>query len=55
MSEKYKVHVDDNYHHMDESERHAVGSYNSIEEALEKCKEITIRSLEGLYGKGITS
>ncbi|MDX2419159.1 MAG: hypothetical protein QNK19_16995 [Xanthomonadales bacterium] len=54
MSEKYKVYVDDNYHYMDESERIAVGSYNSLEEALEKCKEITIRSLEDLFEKDIT-
>ena len=54
MSEKYKVYVDDNYHYMDESERYAVGSYNSLKEALEKCKEITIKSLGGLFEKGMT-
>ncbi len=54
MSKKYQVHIDDNYHYMDESERHAVGSYRSLGKALEKCKKITIRSLEDLYEKGIT-
>jgi hypothetical protein len=54
MSEKYKVYVDDNYHYMDESERYAVGSYSSLKEALEKCKEITIESLGGLFEKGMT-
>ena len=54
MSKKYKVYIDDNYHSMDESERYEVGSYNSLEKALEKCKKITIRSLEDLYEKGIT-
>ena len=54
MSEEYKVYVDDNYHYMDEGERYAVGSYNSLKEALEKCKEITIKSLENLLEKGIT-
>ena len=54
MSKKYKVYIDDNYHYMDESERYAVGSYHSMEEAIEKCKEITIRSLEDLFEEGIT-
>ena len=52
MSEKYKVYVGDNYHYMDE--RYTVGSYNSLEDALEKCKEITIKSLNDFYEKGIT-
>jgi len=54
MNEKYTVCVDANYHYMDESERRTVGSYNSLEEAIEKCKAITIRSLEDLYEDGIT-
>ena len=55
MSKKYKVYVDDNYHYMDESERYTAGSYHSLEEALEKCKEITITSLKELCEKGITA
>ena len=54
MSEKYKIFIDDNYHYMDESERCAAGSYSSLEEAVEKCKEITIKSLEHFYENGIT-
>lgn len=54
MSNKYKVYIDDNYHYMDESERYTVGSYKSLEKAIEKCKKITIKNLEGLYEKGIT-
>ena len=54
MNEKYQVYVDDNFHYMDESERLAVGSYHSLEEAIEKCKEITVRSVEDLYEEGIT-
>lgn len=54
MSKRYKVCVDDNYHYMDESERYTVGSYLSLEEAIRKCKEITIRSLEDLYEEDIT-
>jgi hypothetical protein len=54
MSEKYKVYVDDNYHYMDEDERVTAGSYDSLEEALAKCREIVIRSLNDFYEKGIT-
>jgi hypothetical protein len=54
MNEKYKVYVDDNYHHLDERERFEVGSYDTLEEALEKCKEITVRSLEDQFEDGIT-
>ena len=54
MSEKYKVFVDDNYHCMDESERYAAGSFDSLEGALAKCQEITIKSLAELFEKGIT-
>ena len=54
LSDKYKVYVDDNYHYMDEGERYEVGSYDSLEDALEKCKEITIRSLADLIEEGIT-
>lgn len=54
MTKKHRVFIDDNYHYMDEDERSAAGSYESLEEALDKCKEITIRSLEDLYEEGIT-
>jgi len=54
MNDQYKVFVDDNYHYMDKSERYTVGSYDSLEEAVNKCKEITIKSLKDLYEKGIT-
>ena len=54
MGKKYKVCVDDNYHYMDESERYTAGSYNSLDEAIEKCREITLSSLESFYEAGIT-
>jgi hypothetical protein len=54
MNENFKVIVDDNYHHADDSERYSVGSYASLEEALDKCKEITVKSLEHFYEEGIT-
>ena len=54
MSKKYEVHIDDNFHYMDESERYSVGSYRSLEKAIKKCRKITIRSLKDHYEKGIT-
>jgi hypothetical protein len=52
--EKYQVCVDDNYHYMDESARRIAGSYDTLEEALEKCREITVRSLEEFCEEGIS-
>jgi hypothetical protein len=54
MSKKYQVCVDDNYHYMDESERYSAGSYRSLSKAIEKCVEITVKSLEHMYEEGIT-
>ena len=54
MSRNYVVKIDDNYHFMDESERITAGSYDTLEEAIRKCEEITIRSLSDLYERGIT-
>jgi hypothetical protein len=54
MNEKYEVFVDDNYHHMDESNRYSGGSYDSLEKAIHKCRELTIKSLEYFYEPGIT-
>ncbi len=53
MDKKYLVKVDDNYHHGDESERYDGGSFLTLEEAIAKCKEITIESLKGCYEKGV--
>ena len=54
MSEKFKVYIDDNFHYMDVGERITAGSYDSLEEALEKCRQIVITSLDDLYEQGIT-
>ena len=53
LNDQYRVLVDDNYHYMDESKRHTAGSYDSLEEAVNRCKEITIQSLKDLYEEGI--
>ena len=54
MNGQFKIFVDDNFHSMDESERYEAGSYDSLDEAVNKCKELTIKSLKNLYEKGIT-
>ena len=54
MSDQYTVFVDDNYHSMDGSGRYAAGSFGSLEEAVNYCKEITISSLRHMYEEGIT-
>ena len=43
---RYRVSVDDNFHYMDESERHEAGTYATCEEAIEVAKEIVINSLQ---------
>ncbi len=53
MDKKYTVKVDDNFHYMEESERYDAGSYSNLEEAIEKCKEITLQSLKDCYEKGM--
>jgi hypothetical protein len=32
--------VDDNFHFMDETERYELGAFDTVEEALSKCREI---------------
>ena len=54
LKEKFQVCVNDNYHYTDESARRSAGSYDTLEEALEKCREITVRSLEDFYEEGIS-
>lgn len=41
--EQYRVYVDDNFHFMDEDERHEVGTFESLEEAVSKCQNIVNR------------
>ena len=35
-----RVLVDDNFHYMDESERYQLGVFDTVEEAVSKCREI---------------
>lgn len=54
MNEEFKVMVDDNYHSGGDSDRYSAGTYGSLEEAVDKCKEITVKSLEHHYEEGIS-
>jgi len=54
MKKKFEVFIDDNYHYMDESARTSAGLFSSLDEAIVKCKEITVSSLEHFYEEGIT-
>ncbi len=54
MKKDYKVKIDDNYHSMDGSRIMSDRSYVTLEEAIERCKELTIRSLGEMYEKGIS-
>jgi hypothetical protein len=51
---KYIVHVDDNFHHGDESERYKLDEFDSCEEAMAACKRIVDEYFErlemGKYG-----
>jgi hypothetical protein len=53
QTKKYTVFVDDNFHYMDESKRYEDKSYAVLEEAINRCREITIRSLKEMYMKGM--
>jgi hypothetical protein len=55
MDKKFIVKIDDNYHYMDESERRDGGSYSTLEDAIKRCEEITIASLEDFYKEGINA
>jgi len=55
MRKEYIVNIDDNYHYMDESERLTDRSYFALGDAIKRCEDITIESLESMYKEGITS
>ena len=55
MTLPYKVLVDDNFHYMDESERHEHGNFATLEEAMRACASIVEQSLEESYQPGMTA
>ena len=43
---KYTVLVDDNYHYMDESARHRMGSFDDLDDAIDACRKVVDEWLE---------
>ncbi|TAJ13521.1 hypothetical protein EPO56_03130 [Patescibacteria group bacterium] len=50
----FKVYCDDMFHYMDESARLYIGSFETLEEAKEKCAEVLVESLFNLYEPDIS-
>ena len=51
---KYEVYVDDNYHFMDEDERTSYGQFETLDEAIAKCRAIVDASLRHLCKPGMS-
>jgi len=49
----YTLYVDDNYHYMDKNERYKAGEFNSLEQAIEKAKNIVDEFLLQTYKEGM--
>lgn len=52
---RYTVMVDDFYHYQDRDYRYEADTFDTLEEAIISCKEITIKSITEQYCEGITS
>ena len=51
----YRVLVDDNFHYVDESQRHALGEYPTFAEASAACQEVVDRFLRHEHVPGMTA
>ena len=51
---KFEVFVDDNFHFMNEDERYPYGQFETLDDALAKCREIVDGSLLHLYKPGMS-
>jgi hypothetical protein len=51
----YKVFVDDNYHYMDESERHELGDFSTLDAAIAASKKIVDEYLRSAYQPGMSA
>jgi hypothetical protein len=51
----YRVLVDDNYHYMDESERYELGSYATLEAAIQAAKVVVDSFLASEYHPGMNA
>src|SRR5580704_12659341 len=52
---RYKVMIDDNFHYMDEDERHEHGTYDTREEALAVCRAIVETSVKAQLEPGMSA
>jgi len=52
--DKFEIHVDDNFHYMVERYRQKEGEYDTLDQALAKCKKIVNQSLVLNYREGMT-
>jgi hypothetical protein len=52
---RYKVLVDDNFHHADETERYEFGTFLNVEDAIAACKNIVDSNLTGYTKPGMTA
>ena len=52
---RYTVHIDDNFHYMDEEQRVAAGAHDDLDSAVSACKRIVDRSLLHEYRPGMTA
>ena len=46
---RYKVVVDDNFHHMDESKRYVLGEYPTLDAAVEASRDLVDEYLLSAY------
>ena len=54
MNEKrYTVMVDNNFHHMDEENRHKYGKFSTYEKAVAACKKIVDEELRDMLKQGV--
>jgi hypothetical protein len=52
---RYRVLVDDNFHYMDESKRYELGSYATLEAAIQAAEAVVDRYLASEYQVGMTA
>lgn len=51
----YRLLADDNFHYMDETERHEQGTFETLEAAIEAAKSIVDDYLSSAYKRGMTA
>ena len=52
---KYTIHVDDNFHYMDEDERYTLGEFDTAEAAIAAARDIVDQYLQSAYKPGISA